>query len=587
MTTTVIETESQLPLVTIERNETPKPSVKLWKKSYKMTYFWFMWGQILFFTFITVLDRYTFNLWPLWVDSAGPTIPGNWSATVFTIVSWVSSRMMLVSCAYIFLLQNNVFWNWFSEHSPNWLYVGDILKTNHDIHYYLGVYFIGIPVVLHVWTIIIPAGVFNNMKLYTSWMRPKNGVTNIDFWDGDNNLFNLAMNDVYRIFSTSLAFFILFPISMSKKCRKICFNKTMWIHLIAATIFTVDLIRMKSHPHCWFFNVPFIFWWMLDRAYGVYCYRRMDAKIVKKINIDNQYIILFVDVPDKIAKLKNIGDVFHLSYKNCEKKFEKSHVFTTFQNYNIDNNKNIFETEHIKNKFDVNLQSNNNEDSQDNYYVNRKHTSSIFDDETDASGNNEWKIGFVMRVFDDHDKCFDKRKTWTKHMLNRLINDNNDILTCYGPYRSEYRHLLSFNKNIQYPLILIATGAGCSYIIDFYNYILKNNIKLHYKVYFYFSTNSIKLYQWFTNITCKIPINNLFINAHLTKKINIHYDNSKSINNYIEKRELYIGRMSFDDILNNADPNTHVYICGSPSLQNTVKKICKRKNLLFFYGTTF
>ena len=75
----------------------------------------FQWIFIISFTLIAVVDRYTTNYWPLWVDSPGPVIPGNVGVTIFSVVSWVSSRMLLVSSSYIFLFQNHVFWNWFTE----------------------------------------------------------------------------------------------------------------------------------------------------------------------------------------------------------------------------------------------------------------------------------------------------------------------------------------------------------------------------------------------------------------------------------------------------------------------------------------
>ena len=53
------------------------------KRDYRIDYEVFQWIFILLFTLIAVIDRYTTNYWPLWVDSPGPTIPGNFGVTIF------------------------------------------------------------------------------------------------------------------------------------------------------------------------------------------------------------------------------------------------------------------------------------------------------------------------------------------------------------------------------------------------------------------------------------------------------------------------------------------------------------------------
>ena len=61
-----------------EERDTSKRATD-WRMDYEV----FQWIFIIVFTLIAVIDRYTTNYWPLWVDSPGPTIPGNVGVTIF------------------------------------------------------------------------------------------------------------------------------------------------------------------------------------------------------------------------------------------------------------------------------------------------------------------------------------------------------------------------------------------------------------------------------------------------------------------------------------------------------------------------
>ncbi len=53
-------------------------------KDRRIDYEWFQWTFIIIFTLWTVIDRYTVNMWPLWVDS-----PGVYFYTIlFTLYTW-------------------------------------------------------------------------------------------------------------------------------------------------------------------------------------------------------------------------------------------------------------------------------------------------------------------------------------------------------------------------------------------------------------------------------------------------------------------------------------------------------------------
>ena len=126
------------------------------------------------------------------------------------------------------------------------------------------------------------------------------------------------------------------------------------------------------------------------------------------------------------------------------------------------------------------------------------------------------------------------------------------------------------------PLVLIGTGAGCSFLLDFYFYVIGNDIVLQKKVVIYFSTRSIGMFQWFTDITCRRDHKNLFIDAHLTSN-NVKYQQKEG-----KSRESNIGRMNMEAVLDRATNDTQIFYCGSPSIQNMVSKLCEARNLEVF-----
>ncbi len=67
------------------------------------------------------------------------------------------------------------------------------------------------------------------------------------------------------------------------------------------------------------------------------------------------------------------------------------------------------------------------------------------------------------------------------------------------------------------PLILIGTGAGCGPIIDYYMHMTATDYEPPNPVTVYFSTNSVGLFQFFTDLTCSKNISNFKVNAHLTQ----------------------------------------------------------------------
>eukprot|EP01083_Nonionella_stella_P053575 141682_1 len=571
-------------------------------KDNRLDYEVFQWIFIVFFTLITIIDRFTVNLWPLWVDSPGPTIPGNFGVSVFAMIAWISSRMMLVSSSYIFLFQCRVFWNWFCEQpfANKYLKIGDITQTNVRIHYHVGWALIGVPCVLHVWAIMFAAAFpQNEVTLYPNWMRPNDpDGKSIPFYA--DNLLSLGINDVYRIVSTSVTFFILIPMSIISVCRNRNWSRAQWLHFTGALIYTVDLIRMKSHPHCWVFNLPFIIWWMMDRFYGIFFYRRAVVKIVHKVVLDDRYSILYLRVPRQIYQMRTIGDVLYVNF--LDPKWDRAHPFTVFWNHENKNKMIVSDDElafdWMGHKFRT-YRTNEIDEDVSQYAISRQSTRTQVNVEmnvvaeekpvlnNDMSGY-DWDVAVIMQVFPNRNGCLDHRKSWTQEVMKRDLRELIGLRT-WGPYRSEYRDLVKKENQQRYPvtpLVLIGTGCGCSYLIDFYQYISSNAIQLDAPIYFYFSTRSIPMFQWFTDITCHERINNLFVNAHITSHDNI-IQTKPPPEKETRSRDSKIGRLNVEQILNMSAPDTEVFYCGCPEVSNIVLELCKKYKLYYHAGHSF
>eukprot|EP01084_Bolivina_argentea_P144611 253673_1 len=200
-----------------------------------------------------------------------------------------------------------------------------------------------------------------------------------------------------------------------------------------------------------------------------------------------------------------------------------------------------------------------------------------------------------MRIH--HKKNKNAKLTFTEYMADELGYNYDDYLDyggnkesvnliSYGPYRSSFSHILEEildNKYDPDPVVLIGTGAGCAFILDFLFYVRSKKItSFKSRVDIHFSCRSVKLFQWITDLLCKKKENNLFINAHLTSHQNVNEYDSNNLSDDKNKRKAKIGRASFETVLRNSIVNTKVFFCGSPFIQKQLIKICKELNFKLY-----
>ena len=527
----------------------------------KIQYQHFLWSIIILLTSFTILDRFVWNLWSMGIDN--PAFKGTWTVVFFDICARVSGRLILVSTNVLFYTQCKVCANFLMDHHPKWLFIGDINQIHNSIHIWTGKWLMGLPILIHVWSIFLPF-VFG-INLVVMEERPEG----LPFFH--NNTVNLVYNDIYRLILMTILFCFLFPLSLSRFGKIRSYTITSFIHIFAALMFTIDLLRMPSHPHAHVFNTPVVFMWIIDKILGIYFYRNGDGIISKKIRLDKDYMILLLNIPNYTRKF---GDCYWLNLKQL--KTQLSHPFTTFNNYGkemIHQMENYEELSNINHKFYLER----NEDSKDEFQ--RQNTISVSSEKI----NKKWNIGILMKVYQKKKSNCWISPGWTQYVSTENVQEN-DNLQYYGPYRSDYSNLNNIDELP--PLILSSSGAGVSYILDFYNYIISNDIELKNRVDIYFTCRSISLFQFITDILCKKQIHNFHVNAHITSKDDeVKYNPSEK--DIESDRKMAIGRVSFDEIIKDCSNNTEVYFCGSPFLQQKISKFCSKYSIKLRKGHSF
>lgn len=485
------------------------------------------WSIFCSLSIITIVDRFTTNVWSMGIDN--PSFDGPWSVKVFDICARVSGRLTIVTTNIMFLTMCKVLGNIIAENAPKWVIIDDIQETHKKIHSIVGKYFIGIPILIHVWSILLPWAFGVNLKIFST--RP-NGTP---FYLKETNEVNLAHNDIYRLILMSGIFMIIIPISLSR-LRRHNYSFCKILHIFGGLMFAIDLLRMKSHPHSHVFNTPVVFIWLIDRFIGHYFYRVHKVSIVKKIDIDENYAVVLLKYPNTISQKCNIGDKYLYSFETAR---EYAHCFTTFQHFEIP-----------EISYDRSSCSKHNIRRRDNQLVNIP----LDNYQSIDSISERWDTGIILRKYRDE---------WTDRILNK------DTLISYGSYRSIYSTIL---ENIDKPLVLIGTGAGGGYLLDFLREIVQKDI-ITQSVKIIYSTRSLRLFQFMNDLFSKFgDINNVTIELYLTSNSHLISDIESGIN---------IKRIDFDCFIKNLDKTSNIYFCGSNGIHCKLVKLCKKYHLVF------
>ncbi len=548
-----------------------------------------------------MLDRFFVNLFPMALDfpplrtTLVPTrIDGGIPATValFDGFGRAAGRFFLPVFNALFWTQCKTTENFLMEHHPRWLHLGDLRTHHNQMHYVLGFLFMGVPMIVHCLLIFFPY--MEGVAINFQHLRGQMSVT--PFIYTNNRSINMLLNwdDLYRMLAVLLLFLIAFPFSISNWARNKHFALAHWVHMFGAAFFSIDMLRRS--PHAQVFCAPVVAYYLADRIFGMFFYRTGLASLIHKEQLDSDYVVVFLYVP-KQKRRRMVGSTYYVQFHSWAGLLDIAHPYIAFQNHTGEallpewRNRDSMSTTH---KFYVERSAGerkafNRRDSlrvtEDQVKAQEEEleraSTGISQDTNETVFFSNWNTALVVQVHSGS-----KQRSFTSRLERLALGSR---LRFWGPYTSEYAFVTPDGKSQLPPLILIGTGAGCGPILDFYMHMTANEFELPNPVTVYFSTNSVGLFQFFTDLVCAKAINNWRVNAHLTQADDYEKDFEKEDVSRASQNErgMKLGRLSFMDVLRDAPHDAHVYFCGAPALQWKVNVACSTHRLKYFPGHRF
>eukprot|EP01084_Bolivina_argentea_P262627 444189_1 len=125
------------------------------------------------FTSLGVIDGFTTNVWPVYLNPDASIIKDVWTATT-SIIGWIAGRELIVSSSFIYLLQCKCIANWIFENKPPWLIIVDIHIENNYLHYHIEWLAIQIVILIHYYIIDINFQYVQQMNIAIYFIINKN-----------------------------------------------------------------------------------------------------------------------------------------------------------------------------------------------------------------------------------------------------------------------------------------------------------------------------------------------------------------------------------------------------------------------------
>ena len=329
---------------------------------------------------------------------------------------------------------------------------------------------------------------------------------------------------------------------------------------------------------------------MVDRVVGCFFYRVGRASIIHLEELDETYSVCFLYIPNQKRK-KPVGSVYYYTETTGARQMEFSHPFTSFQNHAGDpllegwKHRDVENTNHeffidggnrISNK-SMRAHVTRSENDLEMEPINLR--DSIVSSESDSRiFFQNWNTAFVYQRHSENRKS----KSWTNLLSQKSVGTN---IRYFGPYYSEYAELTSLVALP--PLVLIATGSGCNFLLDFFTWMKARKVSPTEPVVAFFSTESLALFQFVTDLLCSVVIENFSFSAHLTRHDDtLEFDAADDSQNRT-KAKASLGRLSLEEVIQEAPSNAEVYFSGSPMVQWKIELLCAAKKLRYHPGSRY
>ena len=253
----------------------------------------------------------------LWGTNVGETI-GN-------IIFAATGRIIIPSTNMMFFSAMWCFPNLFFELAPKWIAVSGIRDIHMKMHRIVGVFMVAIPTLIHIVGIFVPPlvdrteltlnyshSMYSDLPGKLNWAQIWDPVA-VDFehWTYNDALgVHITSDEVYRFSLMIVIFFIFFPLTQTNYLNKRSFSFAIVLHIFAAVVYALDLVRKIYHGLTHVFNLPLLFCWLVDRILSVVYYRKSTAEVVsKKVVGAHEYVELRLKL-DK-TYVHGFGDIYY------------------------------------------------------------------------------------------------------------------------------------------------------------------------------------------------------------------------------------------------------------------------------------
>ena len=495
---------------------------------------------------------------------------------------------------------------------------------------------------LHMWSILFPP-IFSKFSLEVksgsfgfplSERKPKGFKDQLVFEnkteDGYNGHTMLQVDDVARLVVITI---ILVPL-MIFGYKKFTTNYRLGIriHQSIFLLYFIDLVRRHTHPHCWVFNVPVFFLWVLDKICG-HCYQHETVK-VSYFKISEDYSLVYFKLAHADKNVANLAQVYFSRLKGFKINMERKHPFTCFKNRNGGLGKAIHKID--QGKFDTWFKV-DGENMCLEKSVGRKSVKTE-DPVISKKLSYDWKVvkssltSYGHTVFQSPQNPLPETDPDTKKSLFRdpsgiqnIVKAKNEqkydwstayILKIFYEDWSHTKHFVDYSKEIfsnrvdiwpsgsyhqikhdvleRKPMVLVAGGAGANYVLDVISFIKVNKELIKTKsgekqilLGIVFTCNDLELFKWVYSILVELKEPEFWsARIALTTSGNKHPVKSFRENlDFCEETEwlkIQVGRMNFsnlfaEDFKTHRYERVHVYCQGGAALQQVVETSCGDK----------
>ena len=557
----------------------------------KITWEVFFWWTWVIGTLIWTVDRLAWNCWPRESFGEGfgsdksPLTTELTSTTIYNVLIRATGRLCTCTLSGLLVTSFREVFTFLQRLQDkrvlNFINFYGWAESNYRSHVILGK-FIGVLTIVHVVVIFLPV-------VLSGWSHViyRRGPTTLPLsetktcpdFDYQLHVICLSTDDIIRFVLTLIVFLLIFPMSQSKLISNSNYNTSRFLHLFGSLWYCIDITRKKTHPHTWIINIPIIVLLLIDRIFSWWLSKQTRATILQ---LDHDYLIL--ELNDFNVDTETVAPTINLSLTELGKA-DYSHRLTVVSQCCKKKRRCYSEKEH---KFDIaesfkeplmpSDDTNPLSASTPSRIQRRNSVLQCVTEEENQVWNpaNPFMIVRVSKSETDPSSC----TFLNKRSATAILASGNPVRNvCVGvPVCSVYHQLL-FIEGMP-PVILIASGSGASMLLDFMYYVVKNKISLLNNVKIFYTSRSLPLFQFVTDMLCEESVHNLEVSAALTAP---GYEYSPSH----PTRDMQIGRMHVSDMLSDADSKTQVFFCGSYSLQKELTTLCNKYSLKLKHSHAF